>query len=240
MRLTQRGGLLALSLLCFALVGAALVSQHVFDMQPCPWCILQRIIFLVIALLLLAGAFLPGRAVFIVGSVAFALAGITTALYQHFVAAKSSSCNLTLADKIISGLGLDKAVPAMFEVKASRSISVRPRPPLGCSFSSSSRTPAAGRPAPGRPPAVVRRCHQHRRQQAGRRLQVRKALPPLLRPCRSPALASRPKPPVPASSSTWSAHPASSARLACRLQVDQRGDRHAVAAAAGQLATATL
>ncbi len=119
MRLTQRGGLLALSLLCFALVGAALVSQHVFDMQPCPWCILQRIIFLVIALLLLAGAFLPGRAVFIVGSVAFALAGITTALYQHFVAAKSSSCNLTLADKIISGLGLDKAVPAMFEVKAS-------------------------------------------------------------------------------------------------------------------------
>ena len=119
MRLTQRGALLALSLLCFALVGAALVSQHVFDMQPCPWCILQRIIFLVLALLLLAGAFLPGRAVFIVGSVAFALAGIVTALYQHFVAAKSQSCNLTLADKIISGLGLDKAVPAMFEVKAS-------------------------------------------------------------------------------------------------------------------------
>jgi disulfide bond formation protein DsbB len=119
MRLTQRGALLALSLLCFALVGAALVSQHVFDMQPCPWCILQRIIFLVLALLLLAGAFLPGRAVFIVGSVAFALAGIVTALYQHFVAAKSSSCNLTLADKIISGLGLDKALPAMFEVKAS-------------------------------------------------------------------------------------------------------------------------
>jgi len=119
MRLTQRGALLALALLCFALVGVALVSQHVFDMQPCPWCILQRIIFLVIALLLLAGAFVPGRAVFVVGAVAFALAGIVTALYQHFVAAKSSSCNLTMADKIISGLGLDKALPAMFEVKAS-------------------------------------------------------------------------------------------------------------------------
>ncbi len=119
MRLTQRGALLALSLLCFALVGVALVSQHVFDMQPCPWCILQRILFLVIALLLLAGAFVPGRAVFVVGAVAFALAGIVTALYQHFVAAKSSSCNLTMADKIISGLGLDKAAPAMFEVKAS-------------------------------------------------------------------------------------------------------------------------
>lgn len=119
MKLTQRGALLALALFCFALVGAALVSQHVFDMQPCPWCILQRIIFLVIALLLLAGALLPGRAAFVVGAVAFALAGIVTALYQHFVAAKSSSCNLTLADKIISGLGLDKALPPVFEVKAS-------------------------------------------------------------------------------------------------------------------------
>lgn len=119
MRLTQRGALLALALFCFALVGAALVSQHVYDMQPCPWCILQRIIFLVIALLLLAGAFLPGRTLFVVGAVAFALSGIVTALYQHFVAAKSSSCNLTLADKIISGLGLDKALPPVFEVKAS-------------------------------------------------------------------------------------------------------------------------
>ena len=119
MKLSPRGALVLLALACFALVGAALVSQHVYDMQPCPWCILQRIIFLVVGLLLLAGAFLPGRAVFVVGAITFALSGIVTALYQHFVAAKSSSCNLTLADKIISGLGLDKALPPVFEVKAS-------------------------------------------------------------------------------------------------------------------------
>ena len=29
-----------------AAVAAALVTQHVFDMQPCPWCVLQRVIFL--------------------------------------------------------------------------------------------------------------------------------------------------------------------------------------------------
>ena len=34
------------------------------------------------------------------------LAGIAAALWQHFVAAASESCNLTLAEKIISGLGL--------------------------------------------------------------------------------------------------------------------------------------
>ena len=32
----------------FGAVGAALVSQHVFDMQPCPWCVLQRLIFVAI------------------------------------------------------------------------------------------------------------------------------------------------------------------------------------------------
>jgi protein dithiol:quinone oxidoreductase len=119
MRLSQRAWLLALALLCVAVVGAALVTQHVFDMLPCPWCILQRLIFLVIALLLLAAALLPGRALFVAAALLFSLAGVSAALYQHFVAAKSSSCNLTLADRIIGGLGLDKALPPVFEVKAS-------------------------------------------------------------------------------------------------------------------------
>jgi len=118
LKLTQRGGLVALALLCLVSVGAALVSQHVFDMLPCPWCILQRVIFLAIALMLLAAAFLPGRTLFVLASVGFSLSGIAAALYQHFVAAKSQSCNLTLADRIISGLGLDKALPPVFEVKA--------------------------------------------------------------------------------------------------------------------------
>ena len=34
---------------CLAALGAALVSQHVYGMQPCPWCVLQRVIFLAIA-----------------------------------------------------------------------------------------------------------------------------------------------------------------------------------------------
>ena len=32
--------LLAMAAVSVAAVGIALVSQHVFDMQPCPWCIL--------------------------------------------------------------------------------------------------------------------------------------------------------------------------------------------------------
>ena len=40
------------------------------------------------------------------------------ALWQRFVASSSTSCNLTLADRIVSGLGLDRLWPDVFEVRA--------------------------------------------------------------------------------------------------------------------------
>ena len=119
MGLSARGWLVAVAVLCLAAVGAALFTQYAWDMQPCPWCILQRLLFVVIAMLALAGAFLPGRIVFAGLAALTALAGIAAALHQHFVAAKSTSCNLTLADKIVSGIGVDRALPFVFEVKAS-------------------------------------------------------------------------------------------------------------------------
>lgn len=105
-----------------AAVAGALVSQHVFRMEPCPWCVLQRLIFLAIGALALLAALLPVRLLRgLLGVViaALGLSGIAAALWQHFVAAKSTSCNLTLADRIVSGLGLDAALPAVFEVRAS-------------------------------------------------------------------------------------------------------------------------
>jgi hypothetical protein len=39
----------AIALVALAAVGAALVSQHRFGMEPCPWCVLQRLIFVGIA-----------------------------------------------------------------------------------------------------------------------------------------------------------------------------------------------
>jgi protein dithiol:quinone oxidoreductase len=105
-----------------AAVGAALVSQHVFDMQPCAWCVLQRVVFVAIALLalpaLLLQAALPRR-VLAGGVLLLALAGMAAALWQHFVAASSVSCNLTLADRIVGGLGLDGLAPQVFAAYAS-------------------------------------------------------------------------------------------------------------------------
>jgi len=43
-----RAGMLGIAIASLAAVGAALVAQHRFDMQPCPWCTLQRLIFLIV------------------------------------------------------------------------------------------------------------------------------------------------------------------------------------------------
>ena len=118
---SARGIALAIALASFGAVGAALVSQHVFDMQPCPWCILQRLVFVVIGAAALLALALPGllRRLLAGAVLLLAGAGSAAALYQHFVAAKSQSCNLTLADRIVSGLGLDSLLPAVFQVTAS-------------------------------------------------------------------------------------------------------------------------
>ena len=106
-----------------AAVAAALVSQHVFDMQPCPWCVLQRVIFLAIALICGLGLVwrsATGRVVSVALALLLTSAGIAAALWQHFQAAASASCNLTLADKIVSGwLQLDSLLPDVFAARAS-------------------------------------------------------------------------------------------------------------------------
>ncbi|MBL8330392.1 MAG: disulfide bond formation protein B [Rubrivivax sp.] len=103
-------------------VGAALVTQHVFDMQPCPWCILQRLIFVAIAAAALLGLLWNSRMGVMMSALlmdGLAASGVAAALWQHFVAASASSCNLTLADRIIASTGLDGSLPEIFAPRAS-------------------------------------------------------------------------------------------------------------------------
>jgi len=112
-----------IAIVSLAAVGAALVSQHVFNMQPCAWCVLQRLIFLVIAAFGLIGLVLSrlafGRLLAAGLSLLGAASGIAAALWLFFYASSSTSCNLTLADRIVGGLGLDERLPEVFEARAS-------------------------------------------------------------------------------------------------------------------------
>jgi disulfide bond formation protein DsbB len=112
----------AAALLAVAAVAVALVTQHGFDMRPCPWCVLQRVEFVAIALA--AGLAFVWRghaglrlsAALVIG---LANLGVLSALWQHFVASASASCNLTLADRIVGALQLDGLLPDVFAATAS-------------------------------------------------------------------------------------------------------------------------
>ncbi len=105
----------------------ALVLQHGFGMKPCPWCTVQRLLYIVTGVLLLVASRLlmvpqPRRGAS-VGLAVFALlcsgAGLAAALHQQFVAAAQDSCDLTLADRILMTLRLDSAMPWLFRANAS-------------------------------------------------------------------------------------------------------------------------
>ena len=120
--LSRNAILLSVALVCLGAVGIALVSQHVYDMQPCPWCALQRLIFAAIALVALLGLAwrsAAGRRTVALLMLLLCGTGIAAALWQHFVAAASSSCNLTLADKVLSATMLDTLLPEVFQPRAS-------------------------------------------------------------------------------------------------------------------------
>ncbi len=112
---------LLIAIAAFAAVGFAVFTQYHWNMQPCPWCVLQRLLFLVIGALALVAALVDVAPVRKAASGLVALlgaGGIASALWQHFVAARSPSCNMTLADHIVGFFKLDTTFPAVFEVRA--------------------------------------------------------------------------------------------------------------------------
>ncbi len=101
----------------------ALISQHVFDMQPCAWCVTQRMLYIVIAAVgLLCSRGQATRTKLAVGfaiTLSTAIAGITAAIYQSQVAAQSFSCAQSLADQLMTKTGLEAALPWLFGIYAS-------------------------------------------------------------------------------------------------------------------------
>ena len=113
----KRGVLALTALVALAAVGAAYFTQHVWGMQPCPWCVLQRLIFVAIAAAALLGLLWPTGGAVLAGLLA--ASGLAAALWQHFVAASAESCDLTLADRIMAATGLDGQFPEVFMAMSS-------------------------------------------------------------------------------------------------------------------------
>lgn len=106
-----------------AAVAAALVAQHAFGVKPCPWCVMQRGVFLLVAAVagltwLLKGV-RPVRSAGLILIMLLGAAGVAAAAFQHQVASKLASCDMTLADRLLTALDLENLLPSVFMVTAS-------------------------------------------------------------------------------------------------------------------------
>ena len=96
-------------------IGAALVSQHVYGMEPCPWCVLQRLIFLAIGAFALLGLVWRGAAgARVVGTFALLLAA--SGLRGGALAATSFAARSRLSCKLVATGS--PVLPDVFEARA--------------------------------------------------------------------------------------------------------------------------
>lgn len=104
----------------FSAVGIALIAQHQFGVKPCPWCVLQRGIFLLIGAFSLLGWLVQSkralRQAVLVVVLMLCAAGLTAAVFQYEVASQSASCAMGLADKTLTALNLEERWPSVFMV----------------------------------------------------------------------------------------------------------------------------
>ncbi len=113
--------LILVGVLALGAVGLAAIAQYAFDMQPCPWCVLQRLIYIVVGVLALLGALLANtpRRIAVGLALLGAVWGVGTALYQQLHAVNEASCDLSMAERFINWLQLDRLVPQLFIAYAS-------------------------------------------------------------------------------------------------------------------------
>lgn len=111
------------ALVSIAGVAAALVAQYQFNVKPCPWCVMQRGIFILIAVVSGLGWILQrvgfARVLALLLTAVLGVAGLVSAGYQHEVASKLASCDMTFADRVLTALDLEMRLPSVFMVTAS-------------------------------------------------------------------------------------------------------------------------
>jgi len=108
-----------LSLGCFGLVAFGLALQDMLRLSPCPLCIFQRLLYLLIGGVALAGVMLPvASSLWSVVIVVLALLGVGVAGYQSWMQLfpdLASECSFTepnLIERLVDWLGMP--MPSLF------------------------------------------------------------------------------------------------------------------------------
>jgi disulfide bond formation protein DsbB len=109
--------LIAVALACFALIGGALYFQIVEDMLPCPWCVIQRYLFISVGIICLVSAFLPpvgAKRGTQLAAVA-ALGGVGAAGWHVWIKAHPSiSCGIDPVETALNHIFTARVLPVLF------------------------------------------------------------------------------------------------------------------------------
>jgi len=107
-----------LALCAFASLGGVavgLVLQHQFGMEPCAWCVVQRMFYVLVGGFSLAALALGGMPIAALGAMLLAdlsaTLGLASALFHQFVAARPGGCGITIADKFLMATSLHEHLP---------------------------------------------------------------------------------------------------------------------------------
>ena len=115
---TSKPALLAIAFACVALIGVALYEQHVKDIAPCPWCVIQRYAFILVALICLVSAALPRAASKVGAGLGFlaALAGASAAGWHLWVQAHPEvSCGIDPLETSLNTIPTARYLPFLFK-----------------------------------------------------------------------------------------------------------------------------
>lgn len=107
---------------CVVVLGVALYLQHVKNLDPCPWCVVQRIGFIVIGMVaLLAALHRPrGFGIAVYGGLAglVAAAGIAAAAYHIYLQVdpkRALACAGSMVERVLDKLALGKLMPPLLQ-----------------------------------------------------------------------------------------------------------------------------
>lgn len=107
--------------ICFLIVGLALIIQTQYNLEPCPLCISQRIIFMSLGALFLITAFIPPNSIFKIVftglNVLTAIGGMGVAIRHWYLQANKESmiadCGVGF-DYMFENFPLEKAFKLLF------------------------------------------------------------------------------------------------------------------------------
>jgi len=109
--------LAAIAIASFGLIGGALYFQLVQYMEPCPWCVIQRYLFIALGLTCLVSLFLSakGRQGGTWLALLFALGGVGASGWHVWIKAHPAiSCGLDPMETSLNHIFTAKLVPVLF------------------------------------------------------------------------------------------------------------------------------